>query len=151
MKTMDTSLDGLMKTKYHSRITPEKIQVLRKNEIFVFGSNESGIHGAGASKTAFLHFGAIHGVGFGLIGLSFAIPTKNWAVQTLPLSVIRHYVNRFKAYALMNKNLKFLVTEIGCGLAGFSPNQIAPMFIGCEKMNNVYLPQRFWDVLLKEK
>jgi len=133
------------------RITPEKITVLRKNEIFVFGSNESGIHGAGAAKLAYEKFGATYGVGFGLQGLSFAIPTKDWQIQSLNRTLIRNYVNRAKAYFMMNNNLTFLVTEVGCGLAGHSPKDIAPMFIGCENFKNIHLPKRFWDVLNKEK
>jgi hypothetical protein len=134
-----------------NRITPEKITVLRQNEIFVFGSNESGIHGAGAAKIAYEKFGATYGVGFGLQGLSFAIPTKDWKIQEMKRGEIRPYVNRFKEFAFFNRNLIFLVTEIGCGLAGHSPKDIAPMFIGCEHFKNIHLPQRFWDVLNKEK
>lgn len=96
--------------------------------IFVFGSNESGHHGAGAALYATKHRGASLGLGFGPSGSSFAIPTKDWRIQSLPLAVIQHYINRFVVYARMNPTTQFQVTAIGCGLAGFRHDQIAPLF-----------------------
>lgn len=94
--------------------------------IFCFGSNEAGIHGAGAAKAA-LSKGAIMHQGFGPAGLTFAIPTKDWRIQTLPIEAVEHYVDRFIEYAL-HQTSAFQVTAIGCGLAGFKHHQIAPLF-----------------------
>ena len=129
------------------RITPDNIQSLNENEIFVFGSNESGIHGGGAAKTALELFGAKSGVGFGPQGQSFAIPTKNWRIGRLSPIFIHQYVVRFLAYASLQPELKFYVTEIGCGIAGYTPEDIAWMFRESMEDENIYLPQRFIDVL----
>jgi len=131
------------------KITPDYVTELKSNEVFVFGSNENGIHGAGAAKLAHDKFGAVAGQGFGLSGRTFAIPTKDWHIQTLPLETISFYVHRFFDFVNKYKKLDFLVTEIGCGLAGFEPKDIAPLFRVFIKCNNIYLPKRFWDVLNK--
>lgn len=128
------------------RITPEKIEQLEDSQIFVFGSNESGIHGAGAAKMA-THFGAEMYKGFGVAGNTFAIPTKDWTIQTLPLSVVELYVNRFIDFAKQYPELTFLVTAIGCGLAGYEVGDIAPLFKEAIKYDNIYLPQSFWNYL----
>lgn len=96
--------------------------------IFVFGSNEAGRHGAGAAQFAVLHHGAVQGQGFGPQGRSFAIPTKDWRIETLPYDMILPYVQRFIVYARFNNSLTFQVTQLGCGLAGLQPAHIAPMF-----------------------
>lgn len=96
--------------------------------VFVFGSNESGIHGAGAAREALLKYGAVQGTGFGPMGQSFAIPTKDWRIQTLPTEVIKAYVDRFIVFARFNPSLQFKVTRIGCGLAGLRDDVVAPMF-----------------------
>lgn len=96
--------------------------------IFVFGSNEAGRHGAGAARHAVDNLGAIYGMGFGPAGNTFAIPTKDWRVETLPIATIEHYVNRFIVYARFNKDQLFQVTRIGCGLAGLTDEVIAPLF-----------------------
>jgi hypothetical protein len=96
--------------------------------IFVFGSNEAGIHGAGAARAAHLHYGAVMGKGYGLMGESFAIPTKDHNIDSLSVEEVKHYVEMFLRYASKNRKLTFKVTQIGCGLAGFTPKQIAPMF-----------------------
>lgn len=98
--------------------------------VFVFGSNELGFHGSGAAKTALLHYGAIYGKSYGHYGNSFAIPTKDRDIQTLPLEIINMYVQGFLAFARGHKRMKFKVSRIGCGLAGYSDSQIAPMFKG---------------------
>ena len=98
--------------------------------IFVFGSNEAGIHGAGAAAFAYSKRGARYGFSYGHSGESFAIPTKNEDIQTLPLIMIQGYVNGFLAYAYGKRKLKFMVTRIGCGLAGYKDHEIAPMFEG---------------------
>lgn len=96
--------------------------------IFVFGSNERGVHGAGAARDALIHYGAISGMGFGPMGNSFAIPTKDWNIETLPLQVIEHYVNRFIVYARWNPKLQFKVTALGTGLAGIPVKHMAHLF-----------------------
>lgn len=96
--------------------------------IFVFGSNEAGHHGSGAAKTARLTYGAIRGIGFGHFGESFAIPTKDYNIHTLPLNKIEYYVFCFLVYAEMNQGMNFLVTRIGCGFAGYKDENIAPLF-----------------------
>lgn len=98
--------------------------------VFVFGSNEAGIHGAGAALFAYNKRGARYGFGYGHSGDSFAIPTKNEDIRTLPLDMINAYVCGFLAYATGKRKLKFMVTRIGCGLAGYSDKDIAPMFVG---------------------
>lgn len=129
------------------RISPANITSLKSNEIFVFGSNESGIMGAGAAKLAHEKFGAKYGQGFGISGQTFAIPTKDWEINTLKLSIIQFYIMRFFDFTMVAKNYKFLVTEIGCGLAGYKPNDIGPLFAKAKFCDNIYLPKRFWDVL----
>lgn len=132
------------------RIAPDKITSLRKNEVFVFGSNERGIHGAGAARQA-LNWGAEFGVGFGLRGKTFAIPTKTPYFVTLSLGKISTYIEQFANFAKENPSMKFLVTEIGCGLAGYKPKDIAPLFFkhNTHKYENIYLPERFWNEMIK--
>lgn len=112
--------------------------------IFVFGSNLAGRHGAGAAKFALEHHGAIYGIGIGLQGNSYAIPTKDHSIKTLPLYVIKDYAESFLDFAANHPHLTFNVTEIGCGLAGYKPTDIAPMFKNHSE--NVMLPQRFKEV-----
>jgi len=127
------------------KFTPDNIIDLAKNEVFVFGSNESGIHGAGAARLANKKFGAIMEQGFGLQGRSFAIPSKDWNINTLPINIIKFYVGRFLDFAKNNSNSTFFVTKIGCGLAGHSVMDIAPLFFqNGEPPENVILPEDFW-------
>lgn len=121
--------------------TPEKITSLKPHEIFVFGSNLAGRHGAGAALLAAQRFGAKRDVGEGPTGYCYAIPTKDENIQTLPLREINCYVIEFLNYAHRNPGLTFLVTKIGCGLAGYSVDEIAPMFHKVPK--NVILPVEF--------
>ena len=99
-------------------------------QVFVFGSNEAGVHGAGAARVAYEKHGARWGKGFGHYGDSFAIPTKSPSIKTLELNTIRKYVEAFLQYAAAHKDLTFKVTRIGCGLAGYTDQEIAPMFWG---------------------
>lgn len=139
--------DSLFGTKSNNnRITPSEINELKPDEIFVFGSNTRGVHGGGAALTA-LKWGAKMGIGFGLEGQTFALPTKDNYIRTLPLSNIQHYVREFIKVARLNPNYKFMVTLVGCGLAGLTPKQIAPMFKEAVNIENIYLPQEFWDIL----
>ena len=125
-----------------NRITPEWIDTLRDNEIFVFGSNLQGMHGGGAARVARLRFGAVLGNGVGIQGQSYAIPTMQGGVET-----IRPYVDDFIAYAQQHPSLHFLVTPIGCGIAGFEPEDIAPLFEGAKVVKNISLPESFWEVI----
>ena len=126
------------------RISPRWINSLEENEIFVFGSNLQGMHGGGAARVAHEKFGAVWGEGIGLQGQSYAIPTMHGGVD-----VIAPYVNDFIAFAKEHPELKFLVTEIGCGIAGFRISEMAPLFKEALKMENIYLPERFIEVLEK--
>lgn len=96
--------------------------------IFVFGSNLAGRHGKGAALEALEKHGAVYGQGIGLQGCSYGIPTKDESLQTLPLNDIRDYVDEFIELASLRPDLQFNVTRIGCGLAGYTDAQIAPMF-----------------------
>lgn len=106
--------------------------------VFVFGSNEAGIHGAGAAFDAVTHWGAVMGKGYGWQGESYAIPTKDAQLRTLPLYAIEGYVRTFLDQARSNPEDDFQVTRIGCGLAGYSDAHIAPMFKGAP--HNAHLP-----------
>lgn len=118
------------------RVTPEFITELQPNEIFVFGSNLKGLHSGGAAYTAYRKFGAIMGQGIGLQGQSYAIPTMQGGVET-----IRPYVDEFIQFAKEHPNLTFLVTRIGCGIAGFRDGDISPLFKKAHDIENVVLPQ----------
>lgn len=106
-------------------------------DIFVFGSNEHGIHGKGAALYAVKAWGAIKGIGFGLQGRSYAIPTKSTPRHTLPLEKVSSYVKEFIAHAEAHPHNRFLLSKIGCGLAGFNEAQISPLFR--ESPANVFL------------
>ena len=131
-----------MEDKKKGRITPSWIDSLKENEIFVFGSNLAGMHGGGAARIARLHFGAVMGKGIGLQGQSYAIPTMQGGVET-----IRPYVDEFIAYAKHHQELHFLVTPIGCGIAGFEAEDIAPLFKSAKGIKNISLPESFWEVI----
>jgi hypothetical protein len=113
--------------------------------VFVFGSNLAGRHGKGAALYARQHRGAIYGQGEGLQGRSYAITTKDAAIRTLPLDAIASHVARFVEFARANPQLRFEVTAIGCGVAGYVPAQIAPLFKGAPA--NCTLPAEFVAVL----
>lgn len=133
------------------KYTSENIISLSNNEIFVFGSNESGIHGGGAALFAKNKFGAIQGKGFGLHGQSFAIPTKDINIWTLPINEIKMYVNAFKGVVLSRPDLHFIVTKIGCGLAGYTEKDIAPLFSSFLNIENISLPIEFVEIINKIK
>lgn len=115
------------------------------NSIFVFGSNLEGRHGKGAALEARKNHGAIYGQAYGLQGSSYAIPTKATPYTSLSLHQIRENVESFLVFAEQNPQLFFKVTPIGCGLAGYTPKQIAPMFLG--HTQNVQLPEEFMKEL----
>lgn len=116
--------------------------------VFVFGSNLSGIHGAGAAREAHERWGAKLGFGIGRCGDSYAIPTKDLRIETMPLDKIRPYVRDFVEYARCHPQDSFLVTAIGCGLAGYKPRDIAPMFHGAPE--NVFLSAKLARGLVGE-
>ena len=123
-------------------IAADRIDILEEHEIFVFGSNLAGRHGGGAARAANMKFGAEWGVGVGLTGQSYAIPTMQGGVET-----IKPYVEEFIRFAQANPELKFLVTRIGCGIAGFRDEEIAPLFHKALQISNIYLPETFYDIL----
>lgn len=118
--------------------TPERITELKADEIFVFGSNLAGMHGAGAAYVAFQKFGAVMGCGVGLRGQSYAIPTMQGGVET-----IKPYVDEFIEFAKAHPELFFYVTRIGCGIAGFRDREIAPLFKEAKELENICLPKSF--------
>jgi hypothetical protein len=119
----------------NKRTTPELITELKPGEIFVFGSNLAGMHGGGAAYVAYRKFGAIMGQGVGLQGQSYGIPTMQGGVET-----IRPYVDEFIAFARQHPELTFLVTRIGCGIAGFTNEEISPLFAEAHNVDNIVLP-----------
>ena len=123
---------------YNREFTPERITALEPNEIFVFGSNLAGAHGGGAARVAYERFGAIWGLGVGLAGQSYAIPTMHGGVDA-----IKPYVDQFIEFAKTRKDLKFFVTRIGCGIAGFLDKDIAPLFKNALDVGNIILPKEF--------
>lgn len=126
------------------RISSDRITELAPGEVFVFGSNLEGAHGGGAALLAYRKFGAQWGVGVGMTGQTYGIPTMHGGVDA-----IKPYVDQFIEYAKQHPDLKFLVTEIGCGIAGFTVEEIAPLFKDAAHLENVYLPLRFWNVIDK--
>lgn len=121
------------------RVAPDKISRLPKGSIFVFGSNALGHHAGGAAHAAMKHFGAVWGQGDGLQGQSYAISTMEGLVNTA------RNVDRFVSFAAEHPELKFFVTAIGCGIAGYTPLQIAPLFHKALLLPNVFLPRIFWE------
>lgn len=126
---------------YSDRVTPRIITHLEQNEIFVFGSNPQGHHDGGAAAFALNYFGAVWGQGEGLQGQSYAIPSTDG------MELLRNAISRFAKYAEEHPEQRFLVTAIGCGSAGYSVNEVAPLFKGCIQLENVSLPFEFWKVL----
>jgi hypothetical protein len=134
-----------------NRITPEKIISLKSHEVFVFGSNLAGRHGKGAALTAMKQWGAKYGVPFGHYGQTFALPTVNALVnEKLCLAQIDFYVKNFIDYTRTHPALFFLVTAIGTGLAGYTAQEIAPLFEKAVTIDNISLPISFWEELRKQ-
>jgi hypothetical protein len=137
-----------------TRITPDNMTTLVRGHIFVFGSNLGGRHGKGAALTARRLFGAEWGQANGIQGKSYAIPTCGHNLEPLPLDRILPYVSLFLGFAMANPGRQFKVTEIGCGLAGYQPADIAPLFIASGHIStpadipeNISLPLRFWEAM----
>lgn len=127
---------------YKREFTPEWIKRLNDNEVFVFGSNLGGFHGGGAARVALESFGAVWGQGVGLQGQSYAIPTMHGGVE-----VIKPYVDEFINFAREHRDKKFLVTPIGCGIAGFTAEEMAPLFADAIDDENIILPESFVKVI----
>ncbi|MBR6899860.1 MAG: hypothetical protein IKN29_06175 [Bacteroidales bacterium] len=123
------------------RVASDRIASLGENEIFVFGSNSQGSHGGGAAWYAHKNFGAEWGVGEGLTGRTYALPTMEGPTS------LKHAVDNFIACAKQHPELTFLVTAVGCGIAGYRPNEVAPLFREATSLENVYLPEVFWKAL----
>lgn len=124
------------------RVTPDFITELKEGEVFVFGSNKEGMHGGGAARIAYKEFGARWGEGVGMTGRCYAIPTMDGS-----LDIIRKHVDDFTEYAAAHPELTFLVTRIGCGIAGWRDSEIAPLFGKASELDNVTLPEEFWKIL----
>ena len=132
-------------SEFQDRVAPDNINKLKDNEIFVFGSNLQGMHAGGAARVAAQKFGAVMGQGVGLQGQSYAIPTMQGGVDT-----IIPYVDEFIRFADSHPELTFLVTRIGCGIAGFTDDEIAPLFVRAVGISNIHLPLSFWKELVQE-
>lgn len=129
------------------RVSAKHINKLEDDEVFVFGSNTEGMHAGGAARMA-MNWGAIYGKAFGLQGKTFAIPTVDYTRNgKMSIDEIKKYVDEFLDFTIKNKDKKFLVTEIGCGIAGFKVSEIAPLFRKALEYSNVYLPERFINYL----
>jgi len=131
------------------KVTPENIEKIKPNEVFVFGSNLQGHHVGGAAKIAYEKFGAEWGLEEGFSGNTYAIPTVDFTSrEQMDLEDIEVFVQRFVEYVKTTPNKTFLVTAIGCGIAGFKESEIAPMFRECSFIANVKLPKLFWEVIM---
>ena len=133
---------GYNKKYYSARVTPAVIDSLLPNQVFVFGSDTIGSHSGGAAAAAVRHFGAVPGCAEGLQGRSYAIPTVG-----LDMPHIAAAVARFVEFARVHLDMHFLVTPVGCGTAGWSVGQIAPLFVDAVDLSNVSLPLEFWREL----
>lgn len=131
-----------MTTNNSKRISPAFIKELKENEIFVFGSNLAGMHGGGAAKIAHASFGAVWGEGVGLHGKTYGIPTMHGG-----LNAIKPYVDDFIEFARTHPEMKFLVTRVGCGIAGFKDEEMAPLFKEAAEFENVFLPEVWWEMI----
>ena len=128
------------------KFTPENITSLEQDEIFVFGNNLAGIHAGGAARVAYERFGAIMGQGVGIQGQSYAIPTMHGGVEE-----IKPYVDEFIALAREWDQNTFYVTRIGCGIAGFTDEEIAPLFADAIELYNVRLPESFYNIIVNSR
>ena len=127
------------------RVASDDIDFLKSEQIFVFGSNKEGNHYGGAAAYAHKYFHAKWGIGEGLTGMCYALPTMDG------LEELEKAVGRFTEQALADPEHNYLVTAVGCGIAGYTPKEVAPMFLEAASLPNVYLPQCFWDVLDEEE
>jgi len=131
------------------KVTPINITDLKPNEIFVFGSNEGGKHFGGAARLAYSKFGAIMGQGRGLQGQSYAVPTLTTDFEMVSLNSLKSDISTLLDFAKGNKDKHFLITAIGCGIAGFTSEEIAPLFKPFAKLKNCSLPLEFITIISK--
>lgn len=118
------------------------ITALASNERFVFGSNLAGRHGAGAARQAMDDFGAEYGVGEGLTGSAYAFPTLDEHFQKVPLRSLVASRDRLYATAAQHPELTFLLTKVGCGLAGFEESTMRALFCApVARPANIILPE----------
>jgi len=129
------------------KITSENTQTLKSNEVFVFGSNLAGQHLGGAALLAKEKFGAELGVGEGMTGQCYALPTKDENIETLPIAEIHKVIEQLRETVGNNRDKFFIITAVGCGLAGYEAKDIAPMFENFINFENISLPQSFVDVI----
>ena len=129
--------------------TPDNITTLKPNEIFVFGSNERGQHGGGAAKMA-MKWGAKWGIGEGLQGQTYALPTKRDFAHTLNIAAIEAYVRTLEEVVAHRPDLHFLITKVGCGLAGLTIEEVAPLFANFIDLPNCSLPREFYQTIKNE-
>lgn len=140
-----------------TRTTPDHISTLEDNEIFVFGSNIDGIHGAGAAQDARRKFGAEYGIAEGITGKCYAIPTVDFKLKRYnkryPIKKLEDSIVRFLNFAVKNQNMVFLLTPIGCGLAGFTADEVAGLFLNHKENipDNIVFPKVFLDIILSDK
>lgn len=128
---------------YIGKYTPDNIERLSPGQYIVFGSNEQGVHGAGAALTAKNKFGAVEGKGIGLQGQSYALPTRTWvgdSIHTLDIDTVSYYLDDFIAFANDNRDKTFYMTKVGLGLAGMDPQEITGLFQSKDFPPNVMLP-----------
>lgn len=137
--TQEDSGNTILLDESKIRVSADYIDALADNEVFVFGSNLAGKHVGGAARQAYQKFGAAWGVGSGPTGRCYAIPTMHGGIE-----VIAPHIEAFIEYAKEHPELIFLVTKVGCGVAKFHPNQIAPLFAPAAALPNVFLPAEFW-------
>lgn len=130
--------------------TPEDIKELKENEVFVFGSNEGGYHGKGAALFAKEKLNYPLYKSEGLVGKAYGLPTMNHKIQKLPLNIIQVYVKNFLVTAKNNPEKTFYLTKVGCGLAGWTVDDIAPLFEGVLELENVVIPEEFYNILKKK-
>ena len=132
------------------RVTPVHVSSLAEDEMIVFGSNKLGIHGIGSALYCRQNHGAEPGVGEGPTGKCYALPTKRTPHERATLDEVAQAVESFERFARQQVQTRFLVLEVGCKYAGFTPAQIAPLFAGCANLRNVCLPESFWRYLVRE-
>lgn len=142
LKPRDPNVAGVGDKPLDAQYTPDRIDSIGPDDIFVFGSNLDGYHAGGAARVALNRFGAILGQGVGLQGNSYAIPTMHGGVEA-----IRPYVDEFIDFAKEHPELTLYVTKIGCGIAGFTFGEIAPLFASAVGLPNIRLPREFVEII----
>ena len=138
--------EHLLPVRFHAE---ERVTTLPNGCIFVFGSNTRGAHGKGAALDAVKLFGAQYGVGLGIAGKSFAIPTKDASLRVLDILTINQYIQTFKSFVETNPHLTFYLTPIGCGLAGYTAADIAPLFLPLRHLDIIF-PISFQPYLITQ-